>query len=830
MKKKLSIIGLGKLGSSMSACFVHKGFEVIGVDTNQDFVNIINSGHSPIYEPRVSELIAANKSRIQATTETEFAVLHSDVSFIIVPTPSMANGLFSTEYVESVTTEIGRALKKKKDYHLIVITSTVLPGDTARIAEDIERISGKKLNKDFGVCYNPDFIALGSIVHDFLNPDMILIGESDTEAGFIIEEIHRDIVDNVPMVFRMNFYNAELSKIALNAFCTLKITYANTIAEICENMPGGNAETVLKAIGSDTRIGNKYFRGGLGFAGPCLLPAGLVQTDKGLKEIQYINVGDRVFTHKGRLRRVTQIYKRPYSGPMEKITSMGFPYSPMVLTPDHPVWGSKRVQRTKKKFRVVSTTGQKRLGPAAGLGELEFISAFKVEQGDLTALPVLNEKDIKVPILKFDLHWLNKIPKKLKLHPELMRFFGFFVSEGSTWRKEIKISLHKKERHYAEDLVEIIKKHFNSKAQIKTHSENCIKVLFTSTPLALYLKNTFGHRAKNKCAPFKWLFLPEKYLIELLRGIWYGDGSRSTDRFTYGTVSPSLHRFLQLSLLRLGIPFASKIQEEKIDKKGVKHQKAYFLAVSNGLYYAKMNKIFPELKIKNIPKGSKTVWIEKENMLSTIRSVEEEYYEGYVHNIEVEEDNSYMLESGVVHNCFPRDNRALARSAENYGIKNLYCNLTDEINEYHKTNRICNYLMRLMKEKDTDELAILGLAYKKDTPIVEESVSIEVIKTLTAKGIKVTLYDPAAMEAAEAELLDNENVIFETSEYTCIKNKAVCFIATPWSHFRELNPTKIIENMKEDSVILDAWGVLPFQSGSTAKGNLEIRLIGINYQ
>ncbi len=443
MSKKLSVIGLGKLGATMSACFIHKGFEVIGVDKNQDFVDTINNGKSPIYEPHVDSLISANKERIQATTEIEFAVLHSDVSFIIVPTPSMPNGLFSTKYVEAVIADMAEALKVKKTYHLIVITSTVLPGDTARMAADLERLSGKKLNEDFGVVYNPDFIALGKIVHDFLHPDMILIGESDDRAGALIEQIHLDLVDNDPGIFRMNWYNAELSKISLNAFCTLKITYANSIAEICENMPGGDAAVVLKAIGSDTRVGNKYFKGGLGFGGP----------------------------------------------------------------------------------------------------------------------------------------------------------------------------------------------------------------------------------------------------------------------------------------------------------------------------------------------------------------------------------------------CFPRDNRALSKCAEKLEVSNLFCGLTDEINDYHKTDRISNMLIKFMKEKDATDIAVLGLSYKDDTPVIEESVAIEVIRTLTKFGVDVTVYDPAAMDNTAKEFEGNEFITYETSALACMQNKSICFVATPWKEFGGLKAEQVSDVMV-NPIILDAWGILPF----TEESGLDVRRIGKNYK
>jgi UDPglucose 6-dehydrogenase len=253
----------------MLACFAYKGWQVVGVDVLQDSVDKINGGTSPIYEPGVDDLIKLSKKFITATTDPVQATKDTSVSFIIVPTPSIKDGSFSLDYVEKAASQIGMALKEKDSYHLVVVTSTVMPGHTGRIVKVLEANSGKKCGKDFGVCYNPDFIALGSVVHDFLNPDMVLIGESDEKAGRTLEAIHKKLVNNVPEIHRMSLRNAELAKIGLNAFLTMKITYANIIGEICENMPTGDAEKVLGAIGADKRVGKKYLRAGLAFSGPC---------------------------------------------------------------------------------------------------------------------------------------------------------------------------------------------------------------------------------------------------------------------------------------------------------------------------------------------------------------------------------------------------------------------------------------------------------------------------------------------------------------------------------------------------------------------------------
>lgn len=268
-ENNISVFGLGKLGCTMLACFAHKGWKVTGVDINEEVVAKLNNGISPIYEPGVDDLIKKNREKISATTVTKTAVMNSGISFIIVPTPSEKNGSFNTRAVEAVAGEIGNVLRDKNEYHVIVVTSTVLPGSTAKITELLEKTSNKKCGKDFGVCYNPDFIALGTVVRDFLNPDMILIGESDKKAGDKLSEIHEKLTDSKPSVHRMTFENAELTKIALNSYCTLKITYANVLAEICEKFPGGDVDVVTAALGSDSRVGKKYIKGGLSYGGPC---------------------------------------------------------------------------------------------------------------------------------------------------------------------------------------------------------------------------------------------------------------------------------------------------------------------------------------------------------------------------------------------------------------------------------------------------------------------------------------------------------------------------------------------------------------------------------
>ncbi len=268
---KLSVIGLGKLGACTAACFAHKGFETLGVDISKAFVKAFNEGYAPLYEPGLDELIKGSRDKLSATMDYDRAVKETEVSFLIVPTPSREDGHFSNAYLEEALTELARALgKAKKAYHLIVITSTVSPGALEKeLIPLIERESKLKLNRDFGICYNPEFIALGSVIHDFLNPDMVLLGESDARAGQLLASIYEKVCETDPHYARMSLASAEVTKISLNSYVTMKISFANTLAQICENIPGANIDDVTGALGADKRIAPYYLKGGLSYGGPC---------------------------------------------------------------------------------------------------------------------------------------------------------------------------------------------------------------------------------------------------------------------------------------------------------------------------------------------------------------------------------------------------------------------------------------------------------------------------------------------------------------------------------------------------------------------------------
>jgi len=272
---KIAQIGLGKIGSCFAVALAEKEFEVIGVDINKEIIDRFKEYESPYYEPDLQELLTKNKSRLAFTENIVDAVQKTDMALIRVATPSLPNGGFSSEYVETAVAEICRAIPNDKSYYNVVVTSTVMPGTMEDVIKPLaEQMSQRKIGENLGLCYMPDQVALGSVIKNILNPCYVLIGESDENAGGILHRIFNAPAPNGFevsdfFIFRMNFYNAEIAKIASNNYVSMKISFANTIAEICEKVPNGDASVVLDAIGTDKRIGKKFLKPGLGYGGPC---------------------------------------------------------------------------------------------------------------------------------------------------------------------------------------------------------------------------------------------------------------------------------------------------------------------------------------------------------------------------------------------------------------------------------------------------------------------------------------------------------------------------------------------------------------------------------
>jgi UDPglucose 6-dehydrogenase len=256
----------------LAASFAKRDFDVLGVDVSPDVVNALNQGRTMICEPGLPELLAEScGKRLRATLSHAAAIEQTEVSCIMVHTPSTGEGRFSNRYVLRALESLGHSLKiSNKPYHLFVINSTVMPGSMeSEIIPTLENTSGRKLNEGFGLCYSPELVALGSVIRDFLRPDLVAIGCSNAQAGQAAEALYRRLCENNPPMFQMSLLDAEIFKVSLNCYVTLKISFANALANLCERIPGANVDAITRALGADRRIGSAYLQGGLAFGGPC---------------------------------------------------------------------------------------------------------------------------------------------------------------------------------------------------------------------------------------------------------------------------------------------------------------------------------------------------------------------------------------------------------------------------------------------------------------------------------------------------------------------------------------------------------------------------------
>ena len=271
MSRAISIFGLGYVGTVTAACLAHQGTRVIGVDLSAAKVEALRSGRSPIVEAGVTDLVLGCRraGRLDATNDSRKAVLETDISFLCVGTPSMRNGKLDLGHIGPVCQEIGEALRKKETFHLVVLRSTVLPGTAeSLVIPTLEKASGKKMGKDFGVCVNPEFMREGTAVADFLQPAITVIGAADSSHSQILREVYA----NVPgQVFETSFGSAEMVKYVCNAWHAVKISFANEVGTMAKKLRV-DAEAVIGIFAADTKlnISPSYLKPGFAFGGSCL--------------------------------------------------------------------------------------------------------------------------------------------------------------------------------------------------------------------------------------------------------------------------------------------------------------------------------------------------------------------------------------------------------------------------------------------------------------------------------------------------------------------------------------------------------------------------------
>jgi GDP-mannose 6-dehydrogenase len=268
---RISIFGLGYVGTVSAGCLADDGHEVVGVDPLPTKVDLINRGQSPIIETDIGEIIAATvkAGRLRATSDPGQGIRETELSFVCVGTPSQPNGNLDLRYIRRICEQIGEALKSKTARHTVVIRSTILPGTMHKmVIPTLEEFSGKKAGVDFGVCNNPEFLREGSAVKDFRQPPKTVIGESDQASGDILAALYKKL--DAPLI-RTNLETAEMVKYVDNSWHALKIGFANEIGTLGKSL-GVDAHEVMKIFCQDRKlnISTAYLSPGFAFGGSCL--------------------------------------------------------------------------------------------------------------------------------------------------------------------------------------------------------------------------------------------------------------------------------------------------------------------------------------------------------------------------------------------------------------------------------------------------------------------------------------------------------------------------------------------------------------------------------
>ena len=269
---KIGIIGLGFVGLSFASVLASKDLDIIGIDIDKEKLKIIKTGKSPFYEPNIDKTLQkALKKKLILSDKINDAVNNCDLIFVTVGTPMNSDGTIDLEIILNVCRKIGETLLKTQNNPNIIIKSTIIPGTTInKIKKTLEQKSGKKVGKGFSLITNPEFLREGRAIEDTENPHLIVIGSNSKKESEKLKRFYKKVHHkNIPMIITNNT-TAEIIKYANNSFLATKISFINSISNLCQTLPGTNIDEVAKAIGIDPRIGNQFLNAGPGYGGSCL--------------------------------------------------------------------------------------------------------------------------------------------------------------------------------------------------------------------------------------------------------------------------------------------------------------------------------------------------------------------------------------------------------------------------------------------------------------------------------------------------------------------------------------------------------------------------------
>ena len=765
--RTIGVFGAGWVGLVTGGCFAELGHEVIVRDVMPDRIEALQAGRLPFHEADLPEMLDRNRDRIRYTLDAD-ELADADVLFICVQTPPTYSGDADLSFVWSALDDLPRLERRQ----ILVMKSTVPVGTGEKVRAALE---GRGLT-NVGYVSNPEFLAEGHAVRDFLNPDRIVIGASADDDGAAVEALYGGI--EAPVV-RTDVASSEMIKLAANAFLMTRISFINEIANVCEAV-GADVVEVAKGVGLDHRLGPHFLRAGIGYGGSCLTgdETALVRLDGEVRLVQLERLYAELEDHaelealawdpksgSAEFAAVTAMTRREVDGEIIELrTKMG---RRIRCTPDHP-WVTRDGVKLAEEL-----TEQDWLPIAVSASAATMPHVWNLLEGLDTA--GLEREDVIVRPAPLRLEALGA--KRLQA--------GIDHRRGAVARS------HDILRSGALRLNELDQTDLSlERAQLGGLGANC-----------------YEQRLPDSI----WT-APAAYQRALLAGMWRNDGSWSFINggpsviLEYGTVSRELADGVLRLLASLGL-----VASVRVGRVAKSTCDTFWIRISGAQQVEQLLDFVPEQdrpvisasiarQVRRIaPTGynrdDERVWV---RVVEKIRRP----FTGAVYSLEVPGPHTFVTTGGLVtHNCFPKDSLALKQLASNSGYHFQLLSAVIEVNELQK-RRVVQKLQKHLGKLRGKKIALLGLAFKADTDDMREAPSLVLASRLLAEGAEVRAWDPVARPG---ELM--KGAVLCDSVLEAVRGADAAVIVTEWDELRGLASKEVHDAMARP-LILDGRNLL----------------------
>jgi UDPglucose 6-dehydrogenase len=842
------MFGAGYVGLVTGSSFADLGHQVVIRDVIPERIERLRAGEIPIYEPGLERVVERNRDRLTFTLDVEEAVDGAEFLYVAVGTPPTESGDADLSYVWSVIDHLPETMAERP---IVVMKSTVPVGT----GENVRRRLDARGLTSVGYVSNPEFLAEGNAVHDFMHPDRIVVGAfEETDADRVVE-LHRGIETEV---VRTDVASAELVKLAANAFLSTRISFINEIANVCE-LVGADVVDVARGIGLDHRLGPHFLKAGLGFGGSCLVGSEtvLARIDGATRLTSLAKLYDdvqpgaelevlswRPAGEGAEYLPVAVVTQRPYHGDVLEVrTKMG---RRVTVTPDHPfvtrdglkLAGELTTEDWLPVAQGVDTATRTRprilnvVADYAGAENLivrpHALELVGVERGSIPsqrfhdirrsgALRMHETATLDVEIEDASVKTARngtEVPASIVADSAFWRIVGLYLAEGHISvdgdRHRLFWSFHQTdEDHLVREVASFWRKR-GVKATVRRGATSTY-VTVSSRVLAAWWTEVLGlgTNCYTQRLPDLIWDEPEGHKRALLAGAWLGDGSWSylnqgpSVALEYGTVSREVADGLLRLLGDLGI--VARLKVGRTPKSTVD---TYWLVVSGANQVEQLLELVEhgeqvEASIARQTKRIAPTGYRRAHNAAWVRvaSLERTQYDGHVYSMEVAPTHTFVTTGGLVtHNCFPKDVTALKQLAGNSGYQFMLLQAVWEVNELQK-RRVVQKLMKHLGPLQNKRIALLGLAFKPNTDDMREAPSRVIAYRLLSEGAEVRAWDPVAHPA------DLPGIELCDSVLDAVRDADAAVIVTEWPELATLASQEVRDAMAHP-VIIDGRNLL----------------------